>query len=119
MRPCELGLDVPADVSVIGFDDTELISFTDPPLTTVRQHVGVISDHAVELLMSQVEGRSLEPSEYLVRPDLIVRGRPAGSLQRPDGPHTYASRHGHNAALSSISRPRRIACDVERVGQAR
>ncbi len=70
----QAGLEVPADVSVIGYDDTELISFTDPPLTTVRQHVGVISDHAVEVLMSQIEGRSLEASEYLVRPDLIVRG---------------------------------------------
>ena len=70
----QIGLDVPADVSVIGYDDTELISFTDPPLTTIRQHVGVISDHAVEVLMSQIEGRSLEASEYLVRPDLIVRG---------------------------------------------
>jgi alanine racemase len=70
----QVGLDVPADVSVVGYDDTELISFTDPPLTTVRQHVGVISDHAVEVLMSQIDGRSLEAAEYLVRPDLIVRG---------------------------------------------
>lgn len=75
------GLDVPADISVVGYDDTELISFTDPPLTTVRQHVGVISDHAVEVLMSQIEGRSLEASEYLVRPDLIVRGS-TGPLTR-------------------------------------
>jgi LacI family transcriptional regulator, repressor for deo operon, udp, cdd, tsx, nupC, and nupG len=73
----ETGLDVPADVSVVGYDDTELMAYTDPPLTTVRQPVDEISEHTVELLLAQIEGRQLGPSTYEVRPDLVVRGSTA------------------------------------------
>ena len=73
----EAGLDVPADVSVIGYDDTDLMAFTDPPLTTVRQPVQVIADHAVDLLVGQLAGRSVSSNEILVRPELVVRGSTA------------------------------------------
>ena len=37
------GLRVPADVSVVGYDDSPLVAFTDPPLTTVRQPVSAMA----------------------------------------------------------------------------
>jgi DNA-binding LacI/PurR family transcriptional regulator len=68
------GLDVPHDVSVVGFDDTELMSFTDPPLTTVRQPVRSMSEHTTSLLLEQIDGSKPTNREFLFRPELVVRG---------------------------------------------
>ena len=48
---------VPEDVSVVGYDDSALMSCTDPALTTVRQPIESMGRAAVELLVSQIEGR--------------------------------------------------------------
>ncbi len=73
----ELGLAVPEQVSVVGYDDTPLMRFTDPPLTTVRQPVQQIADHATELLLAQIGGTSYEGNEFLVEGELIARGSTA------------------------------------------
>jgi LacI family transcriptional regulator, repressor for deo operon, udp, cdd, tsx, nupC, and nupG len=71
----QAGLRVPDDVSVVGFDDTELMQLTDPPLTTIRQPVLAIVDLAVRLLVERVKRTQVLPArEYLVRPELTVRG---------------------------------------------
>lgn len=69
----ERGLDVPADVSVIGYDDSRLIEFLDPPLTTVRQPVQKIGAEAVAALADAIEGHGIPAHEYLFRPELVVR----------------------------------------------
>src|SRR5690606_4087511 len=51
-----LGLRVPEDVSVVGFDDSPLIAFTDPPLTTVRQPVSAMGHAAVSALVAEITG---------------------------------------------------------------
>jgi len=71
------GLEVPADVSVVGFDDTELMRFTDPPLTTVYQPVTRIVDHAVDILLAQIQGRPYDRAERMLPGELIVRGTTA------------------------------------------
>ncbi|MEV5891558.1 LacI family DNA-binding transcriptional regulator [Nonomuraea fuscirosea] len=68
------GLRVPADVSVVGFDDSSLMSVTDPPLTTVRQPVAAMGGAAVAALMSQINGHVVPVDEVLFDPELIVRG---------------------------------------------
>lgn len=68
------GLGVPADVSVVGFDDTQLIAFTDPPLTTVRQPVPEMSTAAVRALLDEINGHAPTSSEFVFRPELVVRG---------------------------------------------
>jgi DNA-binding LacI/PurR family transcriptional regulator len=68
------GLDVPADVSVVGYDDSPLIAFTDPPLTTVRQSVQAMSEAAVRALLDQIAGDLAPLAEYVFRPELVVRG---------------------------------------------
>ena len=46
------GLDVPRDVSVVGYDDRALMNFTDPPLTTVRQPIEAMGRMVIELLLA-------------------------------------------------------------------
>ena len=74
----ERGLDVPDDISVVGFDDTDLMRFTDPPLTTVRQPVQQIAELAASLLIAQITGQRVEQREFLVRGELIGRSSTAG-----------------------------------------
>ena len=69
-----LGLDVPGDVSVIGFDDSALMTCTDPPLTTVRQPIETMGQAAVDLLVRQIEGAEVLGDELLFEPELVVRG---------------------------------------------
>jgi len=78
------GLRVPEDVSVVGFDDSLLIAFTDPPLTTVRQPVASMGKAAVSALMAEIVGTPVSRSELLFHPELIVRGStgPAPLAQR-------------------------------------
>ncbi|MEE6295140.1 LacI family DNA-binding transcriptional regulator [Georgenia wangjunii] len=68
------GLDVPGDVSVVGYDDSALIAFTDPPLTTVRQPVDAISHAAVSTLVTDIGGGQVPRTELLFVAELIVRG---------------------------------------------
>ena len=51
----ERSLRVPEDLSVVGFDDVRLASFTNPPLTTVAQPIWQIGNLAVEMLMERIE----------------------------------------------------------------
>jgi LacI family transcriptional regulator, repressor for deo operon, udp, cdd, tsx, nupC, and nupG len=69
-----LGLDVPRDVSVVGFDDSALMTCTDPPLTTVRQPIETMGQAAVDVLVNQIEGTSVQRDELLFEPELVVRG---------------------------------------------
>lgn len=68
------GLDVPADVSVVGYDDSPLVAFTDPPLTTVRQSVTAMSQAAVRALVDEIGGAPAPRAEFVFRPELVVRG---------------------------------------------
>ena len=67
------GLTVPGDVSVIGYDDSMLIGFTDPPLTTMRQDVGALSRHAVGALLDDINGTPQPRRELLLHTQLVVR----------------------------------------------
>ncbi|WP_436761364.1 LacI family DNA-binding transcriptional regulator [Streptosporangium sp. V21-05] len=78
------GLNVPGDLSVVGFDDSTFMNVTDPPLTTVRQPIQAMSAAAVASLMSQIDGHAVPVDEVLFDPELIVRGS-TGPRPRGDG----------------------------------
>ncbi|MGC9667990.1 LacI family DNA-binding transcriptional regulator [Planosporangium sp. 12N6] len=68
------GLRVPSDLSVVGYDDSPLMAFTEPPLTTMRQPVRQMAVAAVRALVDEINGDPAPNSEYIFRPELVVRG---------------------------------------------
>lgn len=72
----EQGRQVPADVSVAGFDDIEVAGFALPPLTTVRQDFAELGRAAVRTLLDRLAGGTAEPAT-LVEPVLTVRASTA------------------------------------------
>lgn len=79
----EHGLSVPQDVSVVGFDDSPLIAFTDPPLTTVRQPVAAMATAAVDTLLEIVAGAPARHQELVFQPELVVRGSTGSGPRMP------------------------------------
>lgn len=70
----DLGLRIPDDFSVVGFDDIEIAAYTDPPLTTVHQPIRQKGREAVRILLSVVERPEVHRSEQLrLETRLIVR----------------------------------------------
>ncbi|RMI36462.1 LacI family DNA-binding transcriptional regulator [Streptomyces triticirhizae] len=67
------GLSVPDDLSVVGFDDSALMTSTSPPLSTVRQPIEAMGRAAVEVLVAQFGGRDVGRDELLFEPELVVR----------------------------------------------
>jgi len=51
------GLDVPRDVSIVGFDDTSILAAVWPPLTTIRQPVAQMAELAVNILATEISAR--------------------------------------------------------------
>jgi len=78
---CELGLSVPAQVSVIGFDDAPPSAWGACDLTTVTQRVDEMVHSTVDMLIEQIESDSLQPQSVVVPVELRVRG----STRRPGG----------------------------------
>jgi DNA-binding LacI/PurR family transcriptional regulator len=73
------GLSVPADVSVVGYDDSAFMNCTDPPLTTVRQPIEAIGRAAVAMLTGQIEGSPVQAEELFFEPELVARGSTAAA----------------------------------------
>ncbi|MFI6034725.1 LacI family DNA-binding transcriptional regulator [Streptomyces sp. NPDC051315] len=73
----EVGLTVPHDVSVVGFDDVPVAPYLSPPLTTLRQDFTAVADRAVGALTAAIEGRPLptEPTDVAV--ELQIRNSTA------------------------------------------
>ncbi len=79
----ELGVDVPRELSVAGFDDSPLAKHAWPPLTTVRQPIAEVARLAAEELMEQLRGRSGVGSRHRLRAELVLRASTASPTLRP------------------------------------
>jgi DNA-binding LacI/PurR family transcriptional regulator len=77
-----LGLRVPEDISIVGYDDSALMMCTDPPLTTIRQPIESMGRAAVKLLASQIDGTVAAAERLLFEPELVVRGSTAPPAAR-------------------------------------
>ena len=79
------GVDVPGDISVIGYDDSRLARLTHIDLTTVAQDAEQTARLAVEAVVERLEGGvNLPPRDILLNPRLVIRGTtgPASALRR-------------------------------------
>jgi LacI family transcriptional regulator len=68
----DLGLDVPADLSVVGFDDFDFAALVRPALTTVRLDATAMGEWAADVLIDLAEGGETRP-DLVLATELIVR----------------------------------------------
>lgn len=71
------GIDVPGEISVVGYDDSHLSHLMPIGLTTVRQDPAMLAEHAVRFVVERLEGDGVEPREAVLDPMLVVRGSSA------------------------------------------
>ncbi|MFN7252655.1 MAG: LacI family DNA-binding transcriptional regulator [Anaerobacillus sp.] len=69
----EVGLNVPDDISIVGFDDIEIAKYTTPKLTTVRQDTDLIGENAAKVLLNQINDNNKVYSAVTVPVELINR----------------------------------------------
>ena len=70
----QAGRIVPADLSVVGFDDIFVAALARPPLTTIRQPIARLGKEAAELAIDIVEGRAAQAERRILPVELVVRG---------------------------------------------
>ena len=68
-----LGLRVPDDLSVVGFDNVPESALCEPPLTTVEQAIQQMGSEAVRLLLGLIEDPSAEPAQVVLPTRLVER----------------------------------------------
>ena len=69
----EQGLHIPDHISVVGFDDVKLASFTNPPLTTIAQPKREIGQLAMDLLLGRIQDLDTPPQFNRLDTTLVVR----------------------------------------------
>jgi LacI family transcriptional regulator len=83
------GLRVPEELSVVGFDDTQVARFASPPLTTVRQPLREMGGVALRTALRLAAGEKLESHHVELATELVVRHSTAGPRRaRRGGPRT-------------------------------
>jgi len=76
----EMGLSVPDDISIIGFDDIPSAERAETPLTTMRQPTAMIGVKAVDMLLKRIDNRHLDAVHLTVPAELILRATTAQAI---------------------------------------
>jgi len=80
----QIGLSVPRDLSVIGFDDIRFARYTYPPLTTVAQPMREIGEGTVKLLLSILANDAEPPASVTLPHSIVIRGSTAPPRTQSD-----------------------------------
>jgi LacI family transcriptional regulator len=68
-----LGMSIPNDLSLVGFDDMPFAALLSPPLTTVRQPIRELGEAGTNLLLRLIKGKSKEPPLLRLPVQFIAR----------------------------------------------
>jgi len=68
-----LGLRVPRDLSIVGFDDIQFSQYCDPPLTTISQPRYEIGRQAMLMMLELLRGHDVQAGSRLLETQLVVR----------------------------------------------
>jgi DNA-binding LacI/PurR family transcriptional regulator len=78
-----VGLTVPGDISVIGYDDSRLARLSHIDLTTVAQDIEQLTTLAVTRAIDRLNGTPVDHRELVIPPRLVVRGTTAAVRATP------------------------------------
>jgi LacI family transcriptional regulator len=73
MQAAALGISVPGDLSIVGFDDIEFAAAAVVPLTTVARHPAAIGSSAIDLLLSGCGAPDHVHQQVVLPAELVVR----------------------------------------------
>jgi len=78
----ELGVHVPEDLAVVGFDDIAIAGLIQPALTTVRQEMHAIGEAAAEALSQMIDDPETRPVQRIIPTQLVVRSSTVNGAPR-------------------------------------
>jgi DNA-binding LacI/PurR family transcriptional regulator len=97
----EAGLQVPNDVSVVGFDDIKMAAYTNPSLTTVRQPLFKMGEISARSVLGQIKNSDEYVAEILIEPEFVIRKSTA--KPRPHAPRCTERTYGPKQQSSEQS----------------
>ncbi|MEI7844448.1 MAG: LacI family DNA-binding transcriptional regulator [Chloroflexota bacterium] len=78
----ELGLRIPDDLALVGYDDIELSSYTNPPLTTIKQPTAEMGLTALKFLLGRITEPQSVRQNAVLPVSLVVRGSCGAKIKR-------------------------------------
>ncbi len=82
----DLGIAIPEDIAIVGFDNVPLAAYTTPPLTTVAQPTAEQGRQAALMLLDRIEGRAERGHrDITLQCSLIIRGSTVRNAQAAEG----------------------------------
>jgi DNA-binding LacI/PurR family transcriptional regulator len=70
----ELGLRIPHEIALVGFDDMSWASLVTPPITMIDQPMYELGKTAVECLLDRIGGNSCQPRTHVLHTKMVIRG---------------------------------------------
>ncbi|MFA6846054.1 MAG: GntR family transcriptional regulator [Sphaerochaetaceae bacterium] len=84
----DIGLKVPTDISVVGFDDIEQSNYSIPPLTTVHENINLMAKTAIQEILMQIEHPTYFSQFKIILPSsVIIRKSTAEPSTKKENPH--------------------------------
>ena len=100
----EVGLRVPEDLSVVGFDDANVAAHSSPPLTTVHQPIRQKGEESARLLLRMISSPDLDrPEHKMLETRLIIRGSTAAPNSTTAAPNSTTAPDRMAAASAPVS----------------